>query len=293
MRIHSSQLHTLLLDNGSLFDFSYDMPEDYKPIFEKRFIDYYMFYQISFDSFFMFKKMIESRLNLLLPRYNKLYESEKVISNPFVNFISQTDAWQRERGRNKTYSVSNNKNINSINSNSASYGNTRQGERTTGIVSTLGHSEDSNNLKKINEMGDSKLNYFTDTPQIEQQENEDKLFNDGFITTKTRDEQRQTNLESSNVSNTTRASNQSSNDASTDLTLNSDSSNQNESLEQSQNYNDLYTSSGLESTNKRIVQEYGLRNITVTSILNEWRNSFLNIDMLLIKEFRDLFLFIY
>lgn len=292
MRIHSTQLHTVLSDNGNnLFDFDYDMPAEYRPIFEQKFIDFYFYHCISFDSYHMFKHQLRATLNALMPRYIKLYMSVDIVSNPFVNFMVQNDDWTRQRLRNQAYSTANNKNINVSNNNSSRIGSNRGGQRETALESTFGRLEESNNDKSIKEGSDSALNLFSDTPQIEQEE--PSKFNDGYTTTKNRDEKRTTEINSKNISNTGNSSNQSTNDLSRDSVEFSQDSAQNTGLTQSQNYLDNHVVSGTQDTRKRIVQEYGLKNKSVIEVVQEWRASFINVDQLLINELRDLFLYVY
>lgn len=69
-----------------IFNFEYDLfDEEYKPIFEKNFIMRYYRREIGVETTGLFKLNLQSRLSLLLPKYNKLYESVNTKFNVLEN----------------------------------------------------------------------------------------------------------------------------------------------------------------------------------------------------------------
>lgn len=63
----------------NIFDFQYDFYTDDKTIrnnFEQKFIDFYMFYEIGFETIGRFKHNLKSKLNTIMPFYRQLYISE-------------------------------------------------------------------------------------------------------------------------------------------------------------------------------------------------------------------------
>ena len=60
-----------------VFDFCYDFYDDmFKCEFEKKFIDYYYFDEIGFETVDRFKYNLRAKLNLRMPYYRQLYETE-------------------------------------------------------------------------------------------------------------------------------------------------------------------------------------------------------------------------
>ena len=61
----------------NLFDFPYDLYDnDLKPLFQEKFFQHFMFYEIGFDTIGMFKQRLMSKLNDIFPYYKQLYETE-------------------------------------------------------------------------------------------------------------------------------------------------------------------------------------------------------------------------
>lgn len=90
-------------DPKALFPLDYGMPAEYREQFEYKFWMKYRFYNINFDSFAMFKHQLHAALLEAMPRYIKLYQSENVVMNPFVNEMMADEAWNRQRQRSKDY----------------------------------------------------------------------------------------------------------------------------------------------------------------------------------------------
>lgn len=62
-----------------IFDFEYDFYTDDLTIrnnFEQKFLDYYMFHEIGFETVGRFKHNLKSKLNTIMPYYKQLYISE-------------------------------------------------------------------------------------------------------------------------------------------------------------------------------------------------------------------------
>lgn len=59
-----------------IFDFDFPIwVEDYKPILEKKILMHYFNKEIGFETVGLWKLYLEERLNLIMPYYNKLYET--------------------------------------------------------------------------------------------------------------------------------------------------------------------------------------------------------------------------
>lgn len=60
-----------------LFDFSYPLDEEFKENFEITFLEHYMERRIGFETYTSFKIHLKSKLNEIMPKYNKMLEGFK------------------------------------------------------------------------------------------------------------------------------------------------------------------------------------------------------------------------
>lgn len=302
MRIYS-QLLSMAMDshNDCLFDFYYDMPEDYKPIFEKKFLLRFGYRNISFDSYQMFKRMLESRLNELMPRYLKLYESENVEYNPFVNTRVKNSSFIRNKGRRKDYETANSKNHN-YNNSSGSDSATSTGGTTSGFnENSLTSRQTLDKQRGIDEYGDSKLNLFADTPQTQAQTEggdgggdgagaSEKYFNDGFITTATRDRTSGTKINAETENGYAQDASEKGNSAYSTSGDSSDSVSQSKQVGGGQIYTDREVVAADQRTQYGDGETEGLSGVLTSDAIMAWRRTFINIDKELLDELEDLFM---
>lgn len=69
-----------------LFDFDYPMfDERYKAVFERHFIENFWDREIGFETEFLFKRRLKNWLNLNMGYWSKMYESELLKFDPFIN----------------------------------------------------------------------------------------------------------------------------------------------------------------------------------------------------------------
>ena len=77
-----------LMDNG--FDFGLkDYPifdEDYRGTLNKNILEYYLEEEIGFETPALFKRYLNNRMNLIMPKYNAMYSSiQEILENPTSN----------------------------------------------------------------------------------------------------------------------------------------------------------------------------------------------------------------
>ena len=77
-----------LMDNG--FDFGLnDYPifdEDYRGTLNKNILEYYLEEEIGFETPALFKRYLNNRMNLIMPKYNAMYSSiQEILKNPTSN----------------------------------------------------------------------------------------------------------------------------------------------------------------------------------------------------------------
>lgn len=300
-----SQLLSMAMDsnNDKLFTFDYSMPKEYRDIFEHKFLLRFGYRNINFDSYQMFKRILESRLIEIMPRYLKLYESEKVNFNPFVNSRNKTNSFQREKGRTKNYETANNKNHN-FNSNSASSSAASTGGSASGdSESNLTTNNAVNKQRGISDRGSTKLNLFADTPQLQLQTQtqgqasdgvsdgvSDNYFNDGYITTATRDNETSTDISSGSSNAWSNQSNEHSRESYENNGSKEDAITQSKALSGGVSYGDREAVAAEQRTSFNDVESEGLNGVLMSDALLEWRKTFINIDKMLLDECEDLFM---
>lgn len=95
-------LMEILENNIEIFDFDYPMfEESYKPIFEQKFKDKFLFDEIGVETVARFKHNLKQMLNLIMPYYNKLYMSQALDQRILDNY-DVTETFERSTLSNKT-----------------------------------------------------------------------------------------------------------------------------------------------------------------------------------------------
>lgn len=86
-----------ILEMGhNIFDFEYPIfSDEYKQILENRFIDYFMFREIGVETVGRFKHNLKVKFNLLMPFYNKLYESD-LLEQRIMDNYNVTEKYERD-----------------------------------------------------------------------------------------------------------------------------------------------------------------------------------------------------
>lgn len=109
--------------NIQIFGFDYDFYTDDKEIkknFEKKFIDYYYFDQIGFETVGKFKHRLRTKLNTIMPIIKKRYETE--LASKDINFLLNkdlTETTSRSLDKEDTTNNTNNANSKNINDSTA------------------------------------------------------------------------------------------------------------------------------------------------------------------------------
>src|ERR1700741_2586204 len=88
MAKYTTLVRTLVENGVDLFDFDYPIfDENYRPILEQQIINNYYFREIGMETVGQFKWYLKARLNLIMPYYNRLYETLDLITKDdyFIN----------------------------------------------------------------------------------------------------------------------------------------------------------------------------------------------------------------
>lgn len=87
MNNYTLTLQQILTSNIEIFDFDYDLfDNDYKPVFEQLFKDYFLMEEIAHETVGLFKHRLKLKLNMVLPYYNKLYMSQALEQRILDNY---------------------------------------------------------------------------------------------------------------------------------------------------------------------------------------------------------------
>ena len=87
MAQYTLTLKQLMENNVPLFNFNYPIfNEEYRSILEDKFIRHFYFREIGFETIGRFLFELETKLNEIMPFYNKLYESTLLEFDPLLNY---------------------------------------------------------------------------------------------------------------------------------------------------------------------------------------------------------------
>lgn len=105
-----------LIDND--FDFGLDeypiFDEDYRATLNKAILDYYFMYEIGFETPFLFRHYLKTKMNLIMPKYNALFVAQaQILADPLGN-VNLTETLGRNvenTAQSNSSSTGNNKNL--------------------------------------------------------------------------------------------------------------------------------------------------------------------------------------
>ena len=102
MANYTIELRTILENNVNIFDFNYPIfDESYRETFERNFIDYFYFREIGFETIARFKHHLKTELNLIMPYFNKIYNSQGLEQRILDNY-DVTETFERNVTGSKT-----------------------------------------------------------------------------------------------------------------------------------------------------------------------------------------------
>lgn len=141
--------YDLGMNNYPIFD------ETYREHLNNKIISHYMFYEIGFETPELFKMYLNTRLNEIMPYYNQLYESEKIKFDPLEN-VNKTTIMDRDV-------IGNIKNT-ETNTDNRTYNETKNGtsDRT---ANTSGTSDGTSQTQQTTTTENNNFTVNSDTPQ--------------------------------------------------------------------------------------------------------------------------------
>lgn len=258
-----------------VFDFNFPIfDESYRSVLETKILRHYYTREIGLETAGLWKLKLNTKLNEIMPYYNKLYKSELIKFNPLYDVdltrerkiegkgTKDTENSENRSGNNNTETTQNNdstvKETGSDNGTTTGTANSTQNQNTNG----------------------NGTNMYSDTPQ-------------GTIT----DLQAGRYLTNATIDSATNTFTSASNDTTTQMTKNTnnstvDSSGSVDSTTES-DFNskiDGFSNTTLSNTEdylERVIGSNGGESFSKR--LNDYRSTFINIDMMVINELEDLF----
>ncbi len=238
-----------------IFDFDFPIfDESYRNVLETKILKHYYTREIGLETYGLWKLKLDTKLNEIMPFYNQLYKSALLEFNPLYE-VDYSKTSNRDSSGTRDNTENNSESYDESSDTNESYDesttNSNDGTLTKGTTTTT-------------------TNYFSDTPQ-------------GAISNVI-DGTYLTNATYNAVGNT--GSDNTSNSGSVDSEGSSTSKNEkggSRKGSKTSNSNLTDTESYLESVKGKISSK------SYSALLMEYRETFINIDMMLIEELSDLF----
>lgn len=266
--------------------FNFDFPifdEAYRPILEKKILKHYYTREIGLETVGLWKLFLDTKLNEIMPFYNQLYKSELIEFNPMydVDLTRDHNLKREETTKQDATEKGTTEKTGNVDDNTHTETNDNQNtESTVNLQNTTGSTSKE-------QLGATKTHYdkYSDTPQgsLQNVQNDTYLTNARIIND-TDSQTGETTISGNDTSKGTTTAN--SNTDGTNDTERNISTNDSEEKSVSQNLN-----KNLNSIDDYIEHVKGKNGgVSFSAMLNEFRTTFLNIDMQVIEELSDLFM---
>lgn len=267
-----------------VFDFDFPIfDESYRNVLESKILKHYYTREIGLETVGLWKLKLDTKLNEIMPFYNQLYKSELIEFNPMydVNLTRDHNLKREETTKQEATEKGTTEKTCNVNDNTHTETSDNQNsESTTDIKNTTGSTSKE-------QLGASKIHYdkYSDTPQgsLQNVQNDTYLTNARMIND-TDSQTGETTVSGNDTSNGTTTAN--SNTDGTNDTERNIITNDNEEKNVLQNLN-----KNLNSIDDYIEHVKGKNGgVSYSAMLNEFRTTFLNIDMQVINELSELFM---
>lgn len=277
--------------------FSFDFPifdEEYREVLETKILRHYYTREIGSETYGLWKLRLQTKLNEIMPYYNKLYESELLKYNPLYDVdMTTTNVGQKTGERTDVNNAEDSSERNS--SNVTDNTRVQRDERTNTFDGSRNtESEDTSVSSANTQGGNSNTNYdlYSDTPQgaLTGVENGNYLTNARKVT------DAGTNSSATDSSGVNKG-NIKIEDDNTETSIGSNTVT--DKREENANGTDSKRSSSIalgktNSTEDYVMHVFGKSaGASYAKMLKEFRDNLLNIDMDIIRDLADLFMLIW
>ena len=254
--------------------------EEARKSFEDKFIQYYYYREIGFETPFMFIQKLETHLIVNMPYWKQLYETELEAKD--INFLLNKDLKE-------TF-------IREIESNNEMSGTdtTHQNSTSTTSVSQNGNSTSTNSMTQdgtststssVSQNGTSSTNHKESSLSDGVSS---AMLTDGYLTGISADTSTSSSEGTTNVSDTNKTTGESSSEESNESTGESSSVGSNETTGTS-----TKTENGTTAEKTELLSQGNIGITSSAQLLKEWRDVLINMDKIIIDSCNDLFLKIY
>lgn len=271
----------------TVFDFTFPIfDESYRSVLETKILKHYYTREIGLESVGLWKLKLETKLNEIMPFYNQLYKSELLEFNPFYDVDLTRDHKLNKTENTKqtgTEEVDTSKNGSVTDETNTEENGNQNSTSDTNINNTTGSTSEET-------AGNTKTHYdkYSDTPQgsLQNVQNDTYLTNARMIND-TDSQTGKTTVTGNDESKGTTTSNTDTNNT-VDTTRNIDT-NDRENRNTTQSANRDLTS--LDDYLEHVKGKNG--GASYSTLLSEYRQTFLNIDMQVINELDELFMLLW
>lgn len=254
--------------------FNFDFPiydEAYRSVLETKILKHFYTREIGAESVGLWQLWLDTRLNEIMPYYNKLYESALIEFNPLYD----VDLYTKKDGTYKGNRADSGSKSDSYSNESEKSGSGSSSSSGSDSRSSSGSSHEGRSEALV----DTSWKYYSDTPQG----GVDGLDTMTYLTNATKETDNRTVQGESTVTN---SNNESGENSVTGSTTN------HENLENSgRSSGTTSNNSNFNNTEDYLEHVAGKRGgVSYSKMLKEYRDTFLNIDLMIIHELDDLFL---
>lgn len=275
-----------VIENSRAKVFDFDFPifdETYRSVLETKILKHFYTREIGFETAGLWKHFLDMRLNEVMPYYNKLYQSELLTFNPFYD-VDVTTTGNNNGKHDETSTANNVRTDNLANSSTRTDNLTSSSTRTD----NLEHAETVKNTHADSDNGsnsNTQYDLYSDTPQgaLNGVESETYLTTARKITNNGTD---------NNTNNGSYQNDIEANDTGTQEVVGQNTGTQ--KIDGTNTGTVQNTGNGTlnySNTSDYLEHVVGKRGgESYAKLLNEYRETFLNIDMMVINELNDLFM---
>lgn len=258
-----------------VFDFNFPIfDENYRSVLETKILRHYYTREIGLETVGLWKLKLSTKLNEIMPYYNKLYKSELIEFNPLYDVELTRERKIEGKG---TKDTQNSENRSGSNNTETTQNNDSTVKETGGDKSTTNGTANGTQNQTTNGNG---TNMYSDTPQGAITD----LQAGRYLTNATIDSA--TNTFAGASSDTTTQTTENTNNSTVDSSGSVDGTTDSDFNSKMDGFSNT-TLSNTEDYLERVIGSNGGENFSKR--LNDYRSTFINIDMMVINELEDLF----
>lgn len=284
----------------SVFDFEFPIfDETYRPLLETKILKHFYTREIGLETVGLWKLKLDTKLNEIMPFYNQLYKSELIEFNPMYDVdltrdhkLNKTETTIQKGTEDitalKNGNISDNTNVDETTSQDTHNESTTNNTSETNINNTTGStSEETASATK------TQYDKYSDTPQgsLTNVQNDTYLTNARMISDND-GRTGKTTVNGTDESNGTTTSETTGNETGSNTTEVSSNTRKDIKTTDSENRNATQTANKDVNSIDDYLEHVKGKNggVSYSTMLKEFRDTFLNIDMQIINELNELFL---